>query len=94
MHSSISSANEYVSEDIVARKSLCSMSSGAIYLTFATGDIVKLSVSRDPWKTFAIPKSQICGSPYPAYRQLLFIGGETVFHLFSDKHIILCTFSR
>ena len=40
IHSSISSANEYVSEYVVARKSLCSMSSGAAYLTFVAGDIV------------------------------------------------------
>ena len=80
MHSSISSANEYVSEDFVARKSLCSISSGAAYLTSAAGDFVcdtVLSPPRDPWKTFAIPKSQICGSPCPVYRQLLFIGGKT-----------------
>ena len=79
MNSSISSANEYVSEDVVARKSLCSMSSGAAYLTSAAGDLVcdtVSSLSPDLWKAFAIPKSQICGSPFPVHRKLLFIGGE------------------
>ena len=80
IHSSISNANEYVSEDVVAGKLLCSMSSGAAYLTSAAGDLVcdtVSSLSRDSWKTLASPKSQICGSPYPVYCQPLFIGGET-----------------
>ena len=60
IHSSISSANEYVSEDIVARKSLCSISSGAAYLTSIAVDFDFETVfSWDLWKTFAIPKSQI-----------------------------------
>ena len=60
IHSSISSANEYVSEDIVARKSLCSISSGAAYLTSVAVDFVFETVfSWDLWKIFAIPKSQI-----------------------------------
>ena len=66
IHSSISSANEYVSECLVMKKLLCSMSSGAAYLTFVAGDIVFDTVfSWVSWKIFAIPKSQICGSPLP-----------------------------
>ena len=97
MHSSISSANEYVSEDVVARKSLCSISSGAAYLISAADVFVcdtLPSHPRDLWKTFAIPKSQICGSPLPMYRQLLCTGGIIGFYLVSYKHVILCAFSQ
>ena len=77
-HSSISSANEYVSEDIVAGKSLCMMTSGAAYRTSTAGDFVDENLSLwDLWNTFAIPKSQICGSPFPIYCQLLSIGRGT-----------------
>jgi hypothetical protein len=73
-HSSISIANEYVSECVVAQKSLFSISSGAAYLTIAADDNVLEIVFSLGSSTVipAIPKSQICGSPLSARVQLLF----------------------
>ena len=52
MHSSISNANEYVSESIVGRAPFISMSSGAAYLTPSPDDTV-------PTVTFSLVSSVI-----------------------------------
>jgi hypothetical protein len=73
MHSSISIANEYVSEFAVGGTLVSSISSGAEYLATFPDDIVfeiELSLLSSP--ILAIPKSQICGSPLPLCSQLLF----------------------
>ena len=64
MHSSISIANEYVSECVVAKTVLFSMTSGAAYLTIAADDTVfEIVFSFISSMILDIPKSQICGSP-------------------------------
>ena len=69
IHSSISSANEYVSEYVVMGKSFCLMSSGAAYLIIVADDTVfDTVVSWVSWMILAIPKSQIWGSSFQAYR--------------------------
>ena len=78
MHSSISIANEYVSECVVAGILLFSMSSGAENLTMSpdvTVFVVMFSLMSS--EIFAIPKSQICGSPLPARGQSLFCESDT-----------------
>ena len=73
MHSSISIANEYVSECVVAEILLFSMSSGAEYLTISPdATVFEVRFSLTSSEIFAIPKSQICGSPLPVRGQLLF----------------------
>ena len=63
-HSSISIANEYVSECVVAGTLLFSISSGAEYLTTSPDDIVfEVAFSFISSEILAIPKSQICASP-------------------------------
>ena len=84
MHSSISMANEYVSEWVVGWRLLFSMSSGAAYLTIVAGDdtVPEFVYLFAPSITFAIPKSQICGSPLPFRGQLPKIcgwGGDVEF---------------
>jgi len=77
MHSSISIANEYVSECIVAGTLLSSMSSGAEYLTTSPDDTVfEIVVSLISSTILAIPKSQICGSPLPMCGQSTFRGPD------------------
>ena len=66
MHSSISNANEYVSDCIVAGMSAVSMSSGAEYLTKPPDDTVfETEFTLISPEIPAIPKSQSCGSPLP-----------------------------
>ena len=97
MHSNISIANEYVSERAVAGNLLSLMSSGAACLTIVVEDTVFDTVlSWVSWMIFAIPKSQICGSPLPIHSQLLFSGwgGNAGLYLWRDEHIFLRAFSQ
>lgn len=73
VHSSINIANAYVSEHIVGVTLLFSRSSGAEYLTTSLDDtVLETVVSLLSSTMHAIPKSQICGSPFPARGHLLF----------------------
>jgi len=66
IHSSISIANAYVSEWVVAEAPLFSMSSGARGLSESPGDTTHDSAfSVTSFTILAIPKSQICGMPLP-----------------------------
>ena len=77
IHSSISIANENVSEWVVMEPSLCSISSGAAYLV-TVNDLVfdRVTSSLSLAITIpAIPKSHICGSPLRVYGQSHSEGG-------------------
>ena len=69
MHSRISIANEYVSESFVPGMLFFSMSSGAEYLTVSPDTVFEVVLSLLSSTIFAIPKSQIRGSPLPIYGQ-------------------------
>jgi hypothetical protein len=72
MHSSISIANEYVSEYVVADILLFSMSSGAEYLTISPDvTVFEVKFSLISSEILAIPKSQICASPLSVHGQPL-----------------------
>jgi len=72
IHSSISIANEYVSECVVADILLFSMSSGAAYLTISPDvTVFDVKFSLISSEIVAIPKSQICGSPSRETRTFL-----------------------
>ena len=87
MHSSISIANENVSECIVAGTVASPMCSVAIYLPLPPDAMVTaIAVPLTFSQILAIPKSQIYGSPFPVHGQLLrcepdvneeFTSGET-----------------
>ena len=69
IHSSIRSANEYVSEYVVMGASFCLMSSGAVCLGFdmclGSGPSKSKSFKYSSSRTIsAIPKSQICASSF------------------------------
>ena len=73
IHSSISIANENVSECVVAGTMASPMCSVAIYLTSPPDVIViVIAVLLTFSQILAIPKSQISGSPFPVCGQLLF----------------------
>jgi len=89
-HSSISIANEYVSEGVVAEALLFSTSSGAEYLTTSPDDTVfEIECSLISSTIFVIPKSQICGTPLKSVVNLQLIGCERVIYLVGDKHVFL-----
>ena len=72
------------------------MSSGAEYLTTSPDGIVfGVPLSLNSSEILAIPKSQICGSPFPVGDQPLFY--ETCqrrTHLVRDKHVFLRALSQ
>ena len=107
MHSSISIANEYVSEQVVGRKwvsgwvtvkrFMSPRSSGAEYLTPSPDDTAfgpVLSVISST--IFAIPKSQISGSPLPACGQPVVPGSrcKSGIYLARDKYVFLPAFGQ
>ena len=69
-HSNINIANEYESELSVGSMLLFWMSSGAEYLIGSPAAVMETESSLFSLMIFAIPKSQICGSPLPTYGQL------------------------
>jgi hypothetical protein len=90
MHSSISTADEYASERVVAEILLLPKSSGAEYLTKPP------SVSSE---ILVIPKPQICGSPLQVCGQrgsapIMRVGSERRIHFVKDKDIFLHPFSQ
>ena len=91
MHSSISSANEYVSEYVVGETLLSSMSSVAPYLTTSPDDTVfEIVLSVISSTIFAIAKSQISASPFqPWSARSLWVRREGGMYLARDKHVFL-----
>jgi len=98
IHSSISIANEYASEYVVAGALLFSISSGAEYLTISPDDIVlDVAFSLTSSEIFAIPKSQICGSPLQVRSQRPSYESNECEHgtyFARHKHIFLRAFSQ
>jgi len=82
MHSRISIANENVSELVFAVSSPFLRSSGAEYLTKSPDDTVfEIVLSLTSSTIFAIPKSQICGSPLPVCGQPQSVGRMCTWNL-------------